>query len=253
LPILLYNSEMTSSPAVIPASDSTHTRTELCAQERRQRWLELCLVLLVAFAGSVLRSVYVLKSGGSVEPPNLSLRWVVGLVQEATALLLLGYVLSRRGLKFSNLGLRWSVRDAAVGMLVTAVSYAAYAFGNTLIQTLHYLVYGVWATGHTAKDFFLHPSPVAIPFFLLNPFFEELIVRAYLMTEVVELTGSSAMAVALSIGVQFSYHLYYGWLGAGSLSFFFLALAVYYARSRRALPVIFAHAFLDIYGLTRLW
>jgi membrane protease YdiL (CAAX protease family) len=250
---LLYNSGMTNSQAALLPSDSIDTQTNVNAGEKRQRWLELCLVLLVAFAGSILRSVYLLKGGPSLEPPIPSLRWVAGLVQEATALFLLGYVLSRRSLKFANLGLRWSARDVGMGMLVTAVSYAAYAFGHTLIQTIHYLGYGGWAAGPTAKDFFLHPSVAAIPFFMLNPFFEELIVRAYLMTEVIELTGSPALAVALSVGLQFSYHLYYGWIGASSLSFFFLGLALYYARSRRVLPVIFAHAFLDIYGLIRLW
>ncbi|MGA2301686.1 MAG: CPBP family intramembrane glutamic endopeptidase [Candidatus Acidiferrum sp.] len=137
--------------------------------------------------------------------------------------------------------------------LVAMVSYAAYGLGNALVQTIHHLAYGTWATVPTAKDFFSHPSIVAIPFLLLSPFFEELIVRAYLMTEVIELTGSSTLAVALSVVVQFSYHLYYGWAGAISLSFFNLALALYYARSRCALPVIVAHGFLDFYALIRAW
>ncbi len=94
---------------------------------------------------------------------------------------------------------------------------------------------------------------MAIPLALLNPFFEELIVRAYLMTEVMELTGSSTLAVVLSVFVQFAYHLYYGWSGAISLAFFFLALALYYVRSRRALPVIIAHGLSDVYTLIRLW
>lgn len=244
---------MTSSPVTIGARDALNPRNEVSAEERRQRWRELCLVLLVAFGGSVLRSAYVLKVGPSIEPQVSSMRWVVGVVHEGTALLLLGYVLSRRGLKLSSLGLRWSFRDASIGLLVTVVSYASYIFGYTLIQTVHYLVYGGWSTWPTAKDFFPHVSFAAIPFFLLNPFFEELVVRAYLMTEVMELTGSSALAVALSVGVQFAYHLYYGWVGAISLCFFFLALALYFARSRRALPIIIAHACLDMYGLIRLW
>jgi membrane protease YdiL (CAAX protease family) len=174
-------------------------------------------------------------------------------MQEATALRLLGYVLSRRGRKFADLGMRWSLRDVVVGLLVAGVSYAAYGLGHTLVQAVHHLVYGSLATGPTGKDFFAHPSVLAIPFSLLNPFFEELIVRAYLMTEVMELTGSSTLAVALSVGVQFSYHLYYGWVGAISLSFFFLVFALYYVRSRCALPVIVAHGFVDVYALLRLW
>jgi len=136
---------------------------------------------------------------------------------------------------------------------VTIVSYAAYGLGHALVQTIHHLVYGTWATGPTAIDFFGHPSVASIPLFLLSPIYEELIVRAYLMTEVIELTGSSALAVALSVGIQFSYHLYYGWAGALSLSLFFLALALYYARSRSVLPVIIAHGFVDVYVLIRLW
>jgi membrane protease YdiL (CAAX protease family) len=75
-------------------------------------------------------------------------------------------------------------------------------------------MYASVAKGPSARDFFAHPSVVAIPFSLLNPFFEELIVRAYLMSEVIDLAGSPAFAVALSVAVQFSYHLFYGWAGA---------------------------------------
>ena len=253
LQFLLYNLEMTNSLDSIPVSDSNLGSPELSAEERRQRWFEVCLVLLISFGGSILRSLYLLKVGPNGEPQGSNLRWLVGLFQESTALLLLGYVLSRRGMKFSDLGLRWRPRDVAAGGLVTVVSYAAYAFGHTLIQTIHYLVFGSWATGATARDFFLHPPVTAIPYFLLNPFFEELIVRVYLMSEVMELTGSSALAVVASVVVQLSYHLYYGWLGSTSLSFFFLVLGLYYARWRRAVPVIVAHGVLDIWGLIRLW
>jgi membrane protease YdiL (CAAX protease family) len=209
--------------------------------------------MLIACGGSIVYSLYLLIAGPSAAPQISSFRWAGGIVQEVTALLLLGYVLSRRGLRFADLGLRWHLRDVAVGLLVTAVSYATYGLGHTLVQTIHHLVYGTWATGPTAKDFFAHPCVVAIPFSLLNPFFEELIVRAYLMTEVIELTGSSTLAIALSVGVQFSYHLYYGWVGAISLSFLFLVFALYCVRSRLALPVIVAHGFFDVYALIRLW
>ena len=93
---------------------------------------------------------------------------------------------------------------------------------------------------------------MGIAFCLLNPFFEELVVRAYLMTEITELTGSTVWAFILSVVVQFSYHLYYGWAGAISLSFQFLVFALYYAHSRRALPVVLAHDFFDVYGMLRL-
>jgi membrane protease YdiL (CAAX protease family) len=244
---------MTDSPDKTISDSATNSRNELSVEERRQRWFEVCLVMLAACGSSIFFALYVLIKGPSAVSQFSSLRSAGGIIQEATALLLLGYVLSRRSLGFANLGLRWSRSDVAMGLLVTTVSYAAYGLGGTLVQTIHHLIYGSWASGPTANDFFAHPSVVAIPLILLNPFFEELIVRAYLMTEVIALTGSSMRAVAVSVLVQFSYHLYYGWRGAISLAFFFLPLALYYARSRRALPVIVAHGVLDVYALIRLW
>lgn len=114
-------------------------------------------------------------------------------------------------------------------------------------------MYGTASAAPNARDFFAHPSVMAIPFSLLNPFFEELIVRAYLMTEVIELTGSQLLAILASVVVQSSYHLYYGWAGAIAISFQFLVFAIYYARARQALPIIVAHGFFDIFALFRLW
>src|SRR5579872_5952327 len=80
------------------------------AAEKRQRWFELGLVLLVAFGGSLFNAVYLLSNG----PPaatsiTRTARWLYGFEQETVALLLLGYVLSRRGWSFKNLGLSWSL------------------------------------------------------------------------------------------------------------------------------------------------
>lgn len=237
----------------VVGTSPTETNAGPSAAERRIRWFEVVLILLVACGGSLLNSLYLLKNGPTAMPPVTSLRWTAGIVHEISCLLLLGYVLARRKLNFASLGLRWSFKDAGVGLLVTGLSYVAYAIGAMFVHAVHYSLYGSLAAGPTGKDFFAHPPLVAIPFSLLNPFFEELIVRAYLMTEAVQLTGSATLAVALSVLVQFSYHLYYGWAGALSLAFLFLTLSVYYARTRRALPVIVAHGFFDIYAMAHLW
>jgi membrane protease YdiL (CAAX protease family) len=221
--------------------------------ERRMRWFELFLVLLVAFGSPLFNGIYLLKFGPRAMPHITNARWSFDIVHELSALLLLGYVLSRRNRTFKDLGLRWSLRDVGVGILLTGAAYASYEIGSVIVQVFHHVMFGTPMGGPTASDFFAHPSFVAIPFSVLNPFFEELIVRAYLMTEVMDLTGSEALAVFLSVVVQSSYHLYYGWGGAVAISFQFLAFAIYYARSRRAFPMIVAHGFFDIYSLIRLW
>lgn len=121
------------------------------------------------------------------------MRWVSGLLEEVAALLLLGYVLSRRGRSFRDLGLRWSFSNVGVGLLVAGVCFAVYVFGSIIVHVVHYTIYRTLANGPTGSTFFSHPGFLAVPFTLLNPFFEEMIVRAYLMTEIIDLTHSSAL------------------------------------------------------------
>jgi membrane protease YdiL (CAAX protease family) len=81
---------------------------------------------------------------------------------------------------------------------------------------------------------------------LLNPFFEELLVRGFLITEVESLFGSKSIAVFASVGVQASYHLYQGVPNAIFLSAGFLLFSLYFIRTRRILPVVLAHLYLDV-------
>jgi len=135
---------------------------------------------------------------------------------------------------------------------VTVLAGLSYVVGALLVQALHYELYGAIAHGTRANQYFSNPSIWALPFSLLNPFFEELIVRAYVMTEIKELTGSTLLAILLSVLLQASYHLYYGWVGALSVAFPFMVFAIYYGRSRRVVPLIVAHAAFDLYGLVGL-
>lgn len=220
--------------------------------ERHLRWFELALVLLVAVGLSFLNSLTILRSGPGVPPNQQNSKWTNGIFHEVTALMLLGYVLARRGRRIRDLGLRWSLRDAAMGLPVAIASYVAYAMGYSFLHSLHNTFFASSPRGPTPAELFGHLSIMAIPFSLLNPFFEELIVRAYLMTEVKDLTGSWKLAAGLSVAVQTSYHIYYGWEGALSLAFQFLVFSIYYARAQKATPIIVAHGIFDIIGMMRL-
>lgn len=220
---------------------------------RRKRWFEVLLVLLVALTGPLTRALYILNTGPRSFLPRSSSSWLLGLLNEVIGLLLLGYVLSRSGRRFKDLGLYWSLRDFGFGFLVYLGSLATYVTGSLCIQLVHYFKYSAFYMGPSGKDFFGHPGFGMIPFVLFNPFFEELIVRAYLMTEIRDLTGSVVLAGSVSVVLQSAYHLYYGWLGALSVAFLFIPFAVYYALTRRALPIIVAHGMFDIVAFIRLW
>jgi membrane protease YdiL (CAAX protease family) len=228
----------------------TEASPEISGREKRVRLFELCLVLLIAFGGYFFSSFYVLVAGHGIKfpPPVQNAEWMESISRELAGLLLLRYVLWRRKLGFRILGLRWSFRDLGIGLAVAIVSYVAYGLGHSVVSVVYRALFSTLAGGATAKQLFSHPSLIAFPFTILNSFFEELIVRAYLMTEIGELTGSWTLAAAASVAVQTSYHLYYGWVGALSLSFGFLVFSIYYAKTRRATPIIFAHALIDLYA-----
>jgi membrane protease YdiL (CAAX protease family) len=89
---------------------------------------------------------------------------------------------------------------------------------------------------------------------LLVGFYEELIVRAYLMTEIIALTRSAWLAVVVSVVVQSSYHFYQGVPLALSHVLLFTVYALFYVRTRMVLPLALAHSVADInavwsYGL----
>src|SRR5438876_8427813 len=70
-------------------------------------------------------------------------------------------------------------------------------------------------------------SAPLIVFFLINPWYEELIARAYLMTESFFLLGEKDAAVLLSVILQTSYHLYQGIPAALSIASIFLVFSLY--------------------------
>jgi membrane protease YdiL (CAAX protease family) len=76
--------------------------------------------------------------------------------------------------------------------------------------------------------------------------FEETLVRGYLMTEMIALGKPVWLATIASIVLQTSYHVYYGFAGALSISGLFIVFAVYFAFSRRLGPVILAHSCWDV-------
>jgi membrane protease YdiL (CAAX protease family) len=237
---------------VISGEATTSLEIPRSGDSKRLRWFELSLVLVIAFGASTAQSINILIKGVTAQGSTLDQRWLTSLIYEIGCLALLGYVLWRRGRRITDLGLRWSVRDLLSGILVWGVGYAALHVSYYFVFRIHHALFGAATSGITARQMAGHPSFMIAPFILLNPFFEELIVRAYLMTEIKELTGSSKLAVALSVIVQSAYHLYYGWVAAISLGFYFLVLSIYYARTQKATPIIVAHAIDDILPMLRL-
>jgi membrane protease YdiL (CAAX protease family) len=202
--------------------------------------------MLIAFGGWLLNSVYFHRHGYGIFRLPYNELLVFGIFQEIFSLALLGYLLSRRNIRWRDLGLRWSVRDILIGLLIALLCYGVYWCCYHLLLTIHNSFFPFATFTREPIAPYGPPPLMLILFYLLNPFFEELIVRAYLMTEVHALTGSWTLATGLSTLLQASYHIHYGWPVTISMGFQFLVCSVYYARKQRVTPLIVAHGFFDI-------
>ena len=213
---------------------------------KRQRVFELILVLLVGLGQPILASVYYVAGGTApTEPLQQEFRIWSALVGETGSLALLKYVLGRRPTGWREIGWGLSKRDVPVGLGLFIVDYLSAMVAVTGFQYSYRATTGAFHMGTGALELGLTFSPTVVALICLNPFFEELTVRAFTMSEIVALGGSRGLAIAVSVLLQLSYHLYQGTLGLVALLAIFTIFAVYYAKTRRIVPVILGHFLCD--------
>jgi membrane protease YdiL (CAAX protease family) len=244
-----------ASPPPLPASESAASPKTAPWSDQQLLIMEIVLVCMIAFGGLILssgHSLFVGSSGSSSLGSSSSgiYRWVYNSLREASALGLLWYVLLRRGKSFSNLGLVWARKDIGWsivlwfgGSMAFYVVYDAFYFTGLTAASLETSSAHVGHILFGGGIFF-----VTILFQFLNPFFEELIVRAYVMTEVKHLTDSVTKAIIISTVLQTSYHFYQGAPVAFADGATFLIWSIFYAKTNRIAPVILAHLYADVSG-----
>lgn len=212
------------------------------------RLQHLGLVLFVSLAMPIVGSCYILLGGTApTDPMQQKLRLFSALITETISLVVLAYVMRSQGKTWEAIGWKPEFFDVAraIGLfiLINVVTYLIFLTVN----------YASWKyVGHrlTPKSlrnlFGFGISFLSIAFICLNPFFEELIVRAYVMSEMLDMGARHWTAIVVSVALQMSYHLYQGPVNALALTIVFTGFSIYYARRRRIMPVILAHLFFDL-------
>jgi membrane protease YdiL (CAAX protease family) len=231
------------------ASPSTQLELEIAPSTQvpssnAHRRVDLGLILAVVFAGSILESIYL--AFHPTAPSFSNMRLFTGISDEIIGLLLFLVLFKRQGRCLQDIGLsfQWTDLPKALGLAVAAV---VVMWTMRLVVTYGWLVitlrFPQWPD--TRATFSTSSLWLFLPFLLLNPFFEEILVRGYLMTELIDLRKSVLLATVTSLVVQTSYHLYYGVAGAMVVGSGLTVLAIYFAKSRRLMPVILAHMLWD--------
>ena len=210
----------------------------------RRRCFELALVCSIAFAPAVLNSTFITMTGRAPIPQNLDFRISAAIVQEVLSVVLVLYLLRLRRANWSYLGLNWHWSDPVIGLGLLIFARVLGAFFWTILHTAP----GWSWRQNDVRAILLGNSAVpalAWLFAAINPFFEELIVRAFVMSEIIALTRRPGLALLASVLLQASYHTYQGLANVLQLTIAFTIFAAYFAQRRRILPVIFAHMYMD--------
>jgi membrane protease YdiL (CAAX protease family) len=234
-----------------PAETTARTAAE---PTRRLRIIELGLVLLVAFSQQIALSLYALFTRANLygSSPGRALMFS-GLLMEIGPLAVLWYVLFRQGRSFQSLGLGFSWKDIPKSLLVILLSYVAIMIWWAAVSQ-GYRVAAGHALDYQTRNVDFMSSAISVwgvLFMVLNPFYEELIARAYVISEIQFLTGSAWLAVLFSVVLQASYHLYQGLAPALLATSIFTVFSLYYVKTKRITPVILAHMFFDLLALLR--
>jgi membrane protease YdiL (CAAX protease family) len=211
---------------------------------RRLRLIELLLVVLIPLLPSVASAIYTFVNSQyyvSSHPSNFSL--LLHATRQLLGISLLLYVLYRQGRRIEDIGLSFQWLDLLRGIAIYAVAHLIY-YG--LSKWIHFQFPHLDMKAYNVGTGAFMASFV---FMFINPFYEELIVRAYAMTEIEFLSGSKAAAVIISTLFQSAYHLYQGLIPALLIIPVFLIYSLYFSRYKKIMPVIIAHLIADMVAM----
>lgn len=219
--------------------------------DRSLRIIELIFFCFLAVGSSLIYSLTALSGAHQYSGYTRGISyWTSATLQEVAMLGLLWCLLRRRSKSWSDLGLSWVKSDIGWSFLLIIGGAAAYGLIYYPLRSSSLIPGGYSKSAESVGNFLFSGGVFAmtIVFQFVNPFFEELIVRAYLMTEVRQLTNSATKAVILSTALQTGYHFYQGVPMALADGGLFLLFSIYYAKTNRITPVILAHLFFDVSG-----
>lgn len=215
----------------------------------RPRALIFVLVLALGYPYATAIGIW----SGWIQPSTLPFPMRIGfnIIFQLGLLALLDGILRRQQRSWRDLGLGFSWLDVLHGLGLWIGSYLLSSLVYTIAWYLSLAITGQPLVLRPSNLEWLHDGPfvMLLIYMLTTPFFEELIVRAYAMTELSDMKLPSGLIVLLSVLVQTGYHIYQGVPSMLLLSSTFLLFALYYATARRALPIVIAHLCLDLFGL----
>lgn len=250
----VYDSCAMPESAILAPPDKATEHVRPAELAVRRRYLALGLVLALSFTHFIASAFYSLihPSTAKAAPYQLQFGVLIAILWELCSLLLLWFILSGQNRSWRDIG--WNPTWSDI----------PYAFALILVTRICQMVINLWfqvfyrtISGHplepTTTRGLLEAgiSVLTIALVVINPVFEELIVRAYAMSEMIALGRGPILAVLVSVVVQMSYHVYQGTLRGIALAVSFTLSSIFFLKTKRIVPVVLAHLWVDVYALIR--
>jgi len=216
--------------------------------------MALGLVLTVSFAHFIASAIYYLIHPGTptAAPYQRQFGVLTAIIWEVCSLLLLWFILSGQNRNWRDIGWTPTWSDIPYALALIVVTRICQSVINLWFQGYYRSI-----TGHYLQPTTTHGilgagiSVLTIALVLINPVFEELIVRAYAMSEMMALGRGPILAVLASVVIQMSYHVYQGTLRGIALAVGFTISSIFFLKTKRIVPVVLAHLWVDAYALIR--
>ena len=171
------------------------------------------------------------------------------VVYELVLLLIVGCFLFLRGWTLEKLGMKsWPrLSDVWHALVLTFIVYIVYFIVFSVFSSMLYV-------GNASSSPIVTTNvglPLVIVLSVINPFFEEIFVGAYIL-QALKGKRSLLFAVNLSVIIRFSYHLYQGEMAIISIIPLGLLFAYFFLKYQNLWPLILSHGLLDFVGLMAL-
>jgi len=233
-----------TQPAASAEAATERRVGDTSTRPRRDVYAELLVTVGLFAIPATLNAVYVYVAS-KLRYGTVGIGWLFAskAAQEVLLIGLFFYVLRANGERLADFTkpARWGDVPRAVGLLLA--SWLPYVLVMAALWWWTPLLH----RGRTNMELFR--SRLSVPYLawlLVNPFCEELWMRAFLQTRLGQLGWRAPLIVLTSASAQAGYHLYQGIAFVAAYAVVFAVLAVYYQRARRVWPVVGVHLIADL-------
>jgi len=213
---------------------------------RRDAYLELLVTVGLFAIPAALNAVYAYVAS-ELHYGTVGIGWLFAsrVAQELLLIGLFFYVLRVNGERLADFTkpARWGDVPRTVGLLLA--SWLPYVLVMAALWLWTPLLDRI-PRPHNVELFRSRLSVPYLALLLVNPFCEELWMRAFLQTRLGQLGWRAPLIVLTSASAQAAYHLYQGIAFVAGYAVVAGVLAVYYQRARRVWPVVGVHLIADL-------